>query len=130
MRQWLYLAVELLAQLHDRILTLNDAFPNAFSDKQLHFLIIGALGMALFFLVHPVFKALIRHGHEIVVSWIYVFTLILVITFAIEIGQKVSGTGMMEFGDIVFGVVGFLAMFAAYALLRLLVLLLVHAFRR
>ena len=35
-------------------------------------------------------------------------TLIIVITFAIEIGQKVTNTGNMEFADIVFGVVGFI----------------------
>lgn len=39
------------------------------------------------------------------------FTLIIVITFAIEIGQKVTNTGNMEFADIVFGVVGFIVMF-------------------
>ncbi len=46
-----------------------------------------------------------------VIAWIYVFTLIIVITFAIEIGQKVTNTGNMEFADIVFGVVGFIVMF-------------------
>ena len=35
-----------------------------------------------------------------VIAWIYVFTLIIVITFAIEIGQKVTNTGNMEFADI------------------------------
>lgn len=49
------------------------------------------------------------------VAWIYVFTLIIVITFAIEIGQKVTNTGNMEFADIVFGVVGFIVMFFIFA---------------
>lgn len=59
-----------------------------------------------------------KHNHVMVISWLYVFTVILVITFAIEIGQKVTGTGAMEFADIVFGVVGFLAMFLIFALIR------------
>ena len=53
-----------------------------------------------------------------VIAWIYVFTVILVITFAIEIGQKVTNTGNMEFADIVFGVVGFFVMFFIFALVR------------
>ena len=130
MKKWLYFAVEWMARVHDRFLTLNDGFAVALTDKQLHFLVIGALGMVLFFVIHPIFKALIRHGCEMAVTWIYVFTLILVITFGIEIGQRLSHTGSMEFADMVFGVVGFLTMFAVYALLRALVLGIVRLLRR
>ena len=52
------------------------------------------------------------------ISWIYVFTLIIVITFAIEIGQKVTNTGNMEFADIMFGLVGFLLMYGVFAIAR------------
>ena len=52
------------------------------------------------------------------IAWIYVFTLIIVITFAIEIGQKISGTGVMEFADIAYGVVGFLCMYVMFAIIR------------
>ena len=130
MKEFLYRMVDLVARVHDRILTLNDGFPAVLSDKQLHFLVIGVLGMLLFFAVHPVFRFLIRRGHELAVSWVYVFTLILGLTFAIEIGQKVTNTGTMEFADIVSGVFGFLAMFAVFALLRLLVLSLLRLRRR
>ena len=81
-------------------------------------------------MIHPIFKALIRHGCEMAVTWIYVFTLIPVITFGIEIGQRLRRTGSMEFADMVFGVVGFLTMFAVYALLRALVLGIVRLLRR
>ena len=70
--------------------------------------------------VYPLFKWLAKNNHVMVISWIYVFTLIIVITFAIEIGQKITGTGNMEFTDIMFGLVGFLLMFVVFALLRLL----------
>ena len=126
MKQWLYFAVGLIARIHDQILTINDRFPTVLSDKQLHFLVVGALGMLLFFLIHPIFKALIRGGHEIVVSWIYIFTLIVVITFSIEIGQHVTNTGTLEFADIAFGVVGFLAMFAVFAVIREIILLILR----
>ena len=130
MRALLYRAVALMAEIHDRILTLNDTFPTVLTDKQLHFLVIGLVGMLLFFIVHPIFQALIRRGHGIVVSWFYVFTLILVITFGIEIGQQVTHTGHMEFADMVFGVLGFLALFAVFAVLRALIRLLARARRR
>ena len=89
-----------------------------FSDKELHFLVIGILGMMFIFVVYPVFKWLAKHDHVMVIAWIYVFTLIIVITFAIEIGQKVTNTGNMEFADIVFGVVGFIVMFFIFAVIR------------
>ena len=53
-----------------------------------------------------------------VIAWIYVLTLIIVITFAIEIGQKVTGTGNMEFADIVMGVFGFIVMFVVFSVVR------------
>ena len=53
-----------------------------------------------------------------VFAWIYVLTLIIVITFAIEIGQKVTGTGNMEFAEIVMGVFGFIVMFLVFSVLR------------
>ena len=118
MKEFLYKIVGCIAYCHSYLGWLNDAYEYNFSDKQLHFLVIGVLGMAMIFVIHPVFKWLVRHNHVMVISWLYVFTVILVITFAIEIGQKVTGTGAMEFADIVFGVVGFLAMFLIFALIR------------
>ena len=114
----LYWMVEMIAKIHNRLLTLNDAYEYNFSDKELHFLIIGAVGMAMIFVVHPVFKWLVKHNHIMVVSWIYVFTMIIVITFAIEIGQRVTHTGTMEFADIMFGVLGFLCMFLVFSVIR------------
>jgi glycopeptide antibiotics resistance protein len=47
---------------------------------------------------------------------------VIVITFAIEIGQGITGTGIVEFEDIMFGVVGFFAAFAIFAIIRAIVL--------
>lgn len=117
MAAFLYWIIDIIARIHTYLLTLNDGFEYAFSDKELHFLVIGILGMAMLFVVYPLFKALSRN-HVMVIAWIYVFTVILVITFAIEIGQKVSNTGVMDFKDIVFGIVGFLAMFLVFSIIR------------
>jgi len=118
LRELLYTMVEWIARFHSYFLRLNDAFEYDFTDKELHFLVIGFIGMGCIFIVYPIFKWLAKHGAIMVISWIYVFTLIIVLTFAIEIGQKVTGTGAMEFADIVFGVFGFLFMFLLFALIR------------
>ena len=118
MKELLYWIVEWIAKIHSHILRLNDAYEYNFTDKELHFLVIGMLGMGFIFVVYPVFKWLAKHEHVMVIAWIYVFTLIIVITFAIEIGQKVTGTGNMEFADIVMGVFGFIVMFLVFSVLR------------
>ena len=110
--------MEWIAKIHSHILRLNDAYEYNFTDKELHFLVIGMLGMGFIFVVYPVFKWLAKHEHVMVIAWIYVLTLIIVITFAIEIGQKVTGTGNMEFADIVMGVFGFIVMFLVFSVLR------------
>ncbi len=110
--------MRIIAKIHNYILHLNDKFEYNFSDKDLHFLVIGLLGMAMIFVVYPVFKWLASKKHIMVIAWIYVFTLILVITFAIEIGQKISNTGSMELADIILGVMGFIVMFAVFAAVR------------
>ena len=120
MKELLYDCVSLVAKLHDKIMQLNNAYETDLSDKDLHFLIIGILGMCMLFVIYPLFKYLAKKNHEMVIAWIYVFTVIVVITFAIEIGQKITNTGHMEFADIMYGLVGFMAMFLIFIALRML----------
>ena len=118
LRKLLYAIVEAISRIHSRILTLNDSFEYSFTDKELHFIVIGILGMLIVAAVYPLFRWLANRDHIMTITWIYVFTLIIVITFAIEIGQKVSNTGAMEFADIMFGLMGFLLMFGVFAIVR------------
>ncbi len=118
MSEVLYWVMGIIAKIHNYIMHLNDKFEYNFSDKDMHFLVIGLLGMLMIFVVYPLFKWLAQKKHIMVIAWIYVFTLILVITFAIEIGQKISNTGNMEFADIVLGIMGFIVMFAIFAVFR------------
>ncbi|MGN0368030.1 MAG: hypothetical protein ACI4EK_04545 [Wujia sp.] len=126
MKEALNKIVEMIAMVHSKILALNDAYEMHFSDKQLHFLVIGILGMALIFAIYPIFKWLAKKDCIMTITWIYVFTLIIVITFAIEIGQKVSNTGTMDFADIAFGTVGFLVMYLIFVSIRQLVKMIVR----
>ena len=120
MKEFLYMIVGWIAKIHSYLMRFNDSYEYNFSDKELHFIVIGLLGMAFVFIVYPVFKWLAKHNHVMVIAWIYVFTLILVVTFAIEISQKVTNTGAMEFADIVFGVVGFIVMFFIFSIIRVI----------
>lgn len=118
----LYEMTMIAAQIHESILHLNDNFELALGDKELHFLVMFALGMALFFAVHFVFKRLAKWSIT-AISFIYVFTVMTVLGFAIEIGQKITGTGEMDFRDIVAGLYGVLLFFAIYTVYRVAVML-------
>ena len=118
----LYEVTMIAAQIHESILHLNDNFELALGDKELHFLVMFALGMALFFAVHFVFKRLAKWSIT-AISFIYVFTVMTGLGFAIEIGQKITGTGEMDFHDIVAGLYGVLLFFAIYTVYRVAVML-------
>lgn len=118
MEALLYYIVSVIAKIHNYIMSLNDGMESSFTDKELHFIVIGILGISLIFIVYPVFKWLANTNHTMVIAWIYVFTVIIVITFAIEIGQGITGTGRMEMSDITAGVLGFLAAFLLFCIIR------------
>ena len=118
-----------VAKIHNYILSLNDAYEKNFTDKQLHFLVIGILGMLILMVIYPLFKLLSEY-HILAIAFIYVFTVIVVITFAIEIGQKISDSGTMDFADIVFGIAGFLLMFVIFAVIRQIFLAIINLFRK
>ena len=117
-----------VAQIHESLMHLNDDFELYFGDKDMHFIVMAVLGMILFFMVHFVFKRLAKWSIT-AISFIYVFTVMTVLGLAIEIGQKITGTGDMDFRDVVAGLYGVLAFFAVYTVYRLIVLLVRHLMR-
>ena len=118
MKEFLYRIVEWIAECHNYLLKLNDAYEYHFTDKELHFLVIGCIGMMILLVAYPVFRILAKHKMYLTITGIYTFTVVVVLTFAIEIGQKISKTGTMEFADIMSGVIGFLMMFALVAVIK------------
>ena len=125
----LYKLIEIITAIHERILSWNDSYEYNLSDKQLHFIVVGVLGMGLFILIHPLFKFLAKRNLTIAISWIYVVTLLLVITFSIEIGQRITKTGYMDFKDILYGMGGFFLVFAAFLVIRLIIKLIIRLFK-
>lgn len=108
------LFITFISKTHAKILTLNDAFGLAISDKWLHFIIIGLFGLAMLIVIQPLFKWLEKNDATVLITFIYVFTVVLVVTFAIEIGQAYSGTGDMDKYDIASGIAGFFVAFGVY----------------
>jgi hypothetical protein len=112
-------AVEKIAVIHSFLLSLNDRAPVGLNDKQLHLVVVGLSGMALFALTFLVFRLIERRFRHstLIIAFIFSLTNLIVITFAIEIGQRITRTGVMEFMDIVYGLWGFIVLFSGYVLL-------------
>ncbi|MBU3111004.1 hypothetical protein [Clostridium lacusfryxellense] len=112
----LKLLVAIINELHDFLTSFFDSFGVTFTDKELHFIIIGIIGMVIYLVVNSVFKALAKYSISLL-SFIYTATVLLVIVFGIEIMQKITNRGHMEFADIIAGLWGFTAFFATYLVL-------------
>jgi len=109
----LKLITSIINYFHDKLILLTKFMGLNLNDKQLHFVVIGIIGILIFVFVHKLFKYLVQYSLT-AISFIYTFTVLVVLVFAIEIGQKVTGRGNMEFQDIVEGLWGFLVAFAIY----------------
>jgi hypothetical protein len=113
MRDFLYWVIEGITFLHRGFLQLNNRFNWSLNDKQLHFYVFGLACFFLFLIVHYIFKRLAKVS-IMIISWFYTLTVAIVLAFAIEIGQKQTNTGNMDFWDIVYGINGYLFFFAIF----------------
>ena len=115
--------VEIIKILMDATNDIHDAILDSsklaqFNDKQLHFIIIGIIGIIIFAATHTLFKWLAKRSIT-AISFIYTMTVLIVIVFVIEIQQKLTGRGKMEFDDMLAGLYGFLYFFIIYLFIRL-----------
>ena len=112
----LTLIAQIVNGFHDLLQTILSAFGFA-GDKQQHFIVIGLIGIVVFFAVHFVVKLLARWRLE-AVSFMITGILLLILVFGIEIVQLASGSGAVEFKDIMAGLWGFLVFFCIYLAVR------------
>lgn len=119
MIEFLKVLVEFMNKVHHKAVEILGATGYGFSDKQLHFIFIGALGIMIFIFSHFLFKIVAKYSLT-AVSFIYTFTILVFITVAIEIQQKLTGQGQAEFGDVFWGLYGFVYVFFIYVLIRLI----------
>lgn len=113
------LLMNIINNIHDSLKVLSAKFNLGFNDKQLHFVIIGIVGIFIFGVTQAIFKSISKYSIT-AISFIYTFTVLLVIVFGIEIGQKITSRGSMEFIDIVAGLLGFLYIFSIYMIIRII----------
>ena len=113
----LKLFADIIDYSHATIINFIEARGYNLTDKDLHFIIIALIGIILFACVHIFFNFLSKYSIT-AISFIYTFTVLVVIVFVIEIEQKLTGNGTMDFADIAYGLYGFLCMFAGYLLIR------------
>ncbi|MGG3467832.1 hypothetical protein ABES02_10180 [Neobacillus pocheonensis] len=114
------LIVMIVNLLHDFIMSLTDSLGYNLTDKDLHFWVIGFIGIFIFMITQIAFKV-ISNWSITAISFIYTFTVLVVIVFAIEIEQKITGSGHMEFADIAVGLYGFFMLFFVYLLIKLII---------
>lgn len=110
------LITEIVNIIHDTLMNITDSMGYSITDKDLHFWVIGIIGIFLFIFTQIFFKFLSKWS-IIAISFVYTFTVLIVIVFAIEIQQKVTGRGNMEFADVVAGIYGFIVLFLLYLFL-------------
>lgn len=111
--------VSLVNYVHDSLNQILRHWMPGLTDKDLHFIVIGIIGLTIFILTDYLFKKLAKYNISII-SFIYTFTVLMVIVFSIEIEQKITGRGSMEFSDIVFGLWGSIVLVVAYILVRII----------
>ncbi|HYE81244.1 MAG TPA: hypothetical protein VEG39_03650 [Clostridia bacterium] len=120
MTRFLKLLIAIINKIHDLIVDIAHGLGLGLTDKQLHFWLLGAFGVAIFVVCDLVFRRLARWSIS-AITFVYTFTVLLVLVMAIEIEQKVTQSGRMEFEDVVAGLSGFIVISLVYMLVRVLV---------
>lgn len=100
--------ITIITYFHTKILSLNDSYELYLSDKQLHFYVVAVLGLLLLLCLYPLFLYLVKRKKTLYITWFYVFTFLLAFTSLIEVGQKLTGTGEMDYMDTLAGILGFI----------------------
>jgi hypothetical protein len=117
MKEFILLLAEIINTLHDLIFAITNRAGWNLTDKDLHLWVFGIVGILAFVVVNVVFKYLAQYSIT-AISFIYTFTVLVVIVFAIEIQQKITGRGNMEFHDAVISLWGFILFFAGYLAIK------------
>ena len=120
MVELLKLMANIINDLHDQVLDIVNIGGYSLNDKQLHFIFMAVIGIIIFGVTQALFKKLAKYSIT-AISFIYSLTVMIVIVFAIEIQQKLTNRGNMEFADIAYGLYGFIYVFCIYLLIRLII---------
>lgn len=117
MENALSILVNLINSLHDFIVIFFKYLGLGLTDKDLHFWFVGVVGIVIFVVSDMIFRYVSRWSIS-AISFIYTLTVLIVVVFGLEIEQKITGRGAMEFSDIVSGLWGFLAIFSVFLAIK------------
>ena len=120
MVELLKLMANIINDLHDQVLDIVNIGGYSLNDKQLHFVFMAVIGITIFGVTQVLFKKLAKYSIT-AISFIYSLTVMIVIVFAIEIQQKLTNRGNMEFADVAYGLYGFIYVFCIYLFIRLII---------
>ena len=101
-------AVTLVTYMHGKILGINDSNELFLTDKELHFYTVAVFGVILLFCLYPLFRYMVKRNKTLLITWIFVFVFLVGFTLLIEVGQKLTGTGDMDYLDTMAGLLGFI----------------------
>ncbi|MBD8071443.1 hypothetical protein [Bacillus sp. PS06] len=117
MREGIKFIVDIVNELHDiLIILINDIFGLQMTDKDMHFWVMGIIGIVTYAFVLGISKwlAKFRFGIQLI-AFFYTLTFMFVLVFAIEIQQAITNRGNMDFWDAVIGLWGYIVLFLVYA---------------
>lgn len=129
MVELLKLSADFINDLHDHVLDIVGVAGYSFNDKQLHFIFMALIGIVIFGFTQLIFKWLSKYSVT-AISFIYTLTVMVVIVFAIEIQQKLTNRGQMEFADIAYGLYGFLYVFCIYLFIKIIIKIIKHYMKK
>src|SRR4051794_6798969 len=116
MRDGITFIVEIVNNIHDiLIVILNDILGLQMTDKDMHFWIMGFIGIFTFACVFVISKWLSKFTFGIqLIAFLYTLTFMFVLVFAIEIQHAITNRVNMEFIDAIIGMWRFIALFLVY----------------
>ncbi|MDM5294827.1 hypothetical protein QUF81_16910 [Peribacillus simplex] len=132
MKEFIQILAEIVNNLHDFILFfVSDTLNSNATDKDLHFWIMGIIGIIIFLFVLFLSNLISRMRFGItIISFLYTFTVMVVLVFAIEIQQALTSRGNMEFQDAAVGLWGFIVFFMVFAVVSSIFLLVKNFFKQ
>ncbi|MDQ6598635.1 hypothetical protein E2K98_13920 [Bacillus salipaludis] len=119
MKETIQLLADIVNNLHDFIqIYVSSSLNLSLTDKDLHFWIMGFIGIVVFLFVLVISKIIVKMPFGItILSFLYTTTFMFVLVFAIEIQQALTNRGNMEFEDALVGLLGFFAFFLVFVVI-------------
>jgi len=111
--------VNYINDLHDSIWAYSKQLGLPFTDKDLHFWIVGLFGVIFFIMTDIFFKWLAKINISLI-SFFFTSAIISILVLFLEIEQKLTGRGGMELNDVLAGLLGFLVLLAVFHICKYL----------